>query len=142
MDSRFEYLHLVASKALQEERARQENDRKLALYLLQLYHAFMCPISGPCPYSPNCEKFKSLLKHLQNCNKTDCRERGCLTSKKLLHHYKYCRNVNCRICILVKEAIERKRLLEIKKCLCGFNDSCLCKICNNSCGICTECRMT
>lgn len=82
--------------------------------LVLLYHASNCPHSNatpavPCRATPCCYDMLLLLKHVNNCDVSDCIVPHCVSTRYLLGHYRSCESANCVICKPLNDSIQRKR---------------------------------
>jgi hypothetical protein len=68
-----------------------QKTRKAAGYLKQLFHTEGC--QGVC-MSTMCIRVATLLKHVHACERLDCIQPGCNTTKSLLKHARECKAKN------------------------------------------------
>lgn len=84
-------------------------------WLLLLFHAKGCssPL-GSCKF-PHCVSLQDFVKHLDNCQRKDCPQKKCSTSRKLIHHYKTCLDEQCPVCSNVKKFLRLSTELASKQ---------------------------
>jgi hypothetical protein len=82
--------------------------------LVHLYHATHCEDSNgtpprPCRVSRKCAEVVQLLRHTNECTKSDCEVLDCTQTKLLVEHQKSCNNLTCQVCSSVNETKKRKQ---------------------------------